>query len=280
MNLQEVQQHWHAFGKMDPMWAILTWPDRKDNKWQRDEFFQTGVIEIDLVIQYIKSFGITIPRHRALDFGCGIGRLTQALAHYFEEVYGVDISPSMIELAKKYNLHDNRCKYLLNDVDNLRVFNDNTLDFIYTNITLQHIEPQYSKNYIKEFLRILAPGGLLIFHLPELRPVHDGAPGNRYKQFIKGITPEILLHFYRQVKARRLEQPIMEVYGIERAEILRLLAEHGATIVDVRDAIEATAEYMRRLGEHGIKVDSTLAEMHRTMAARRGIDLRYCVTKG
>ena len=280
MNLKEVQKHWHAFGKMDPMWAILTWPDRKENKWQRDEFFQTGIIEINLIMQYVESLGITIPRHKALDFGCGIGRLTQALANYFEEVYGVDISPSMLELAEQYNNYGNRCQYWLNDVDNLRLFNDDSFDFIYSLITLQHIQPQYSKKYIKEFLRILAPGGLLIFHLPELRPLHDSSPGNRSKQFIKDVTPEILLHFYRRVKARRLEQPIMEVYGIERAEILRFLAEHGATIVDVQDVIEATEEYMRLLGEHGIKVDITLEEMHRTMAAKRGIDFRYCVTKG
>lgn len=93
------------------------------------------------------------------------------------------------------------------------------------------------------------------------------------------MTPGILLHFYRKVRVRSLEQPIMEVYGIKRAEVLRFLAEHGATIVDVQDVIEATEEYMRLLGEHGIKVDITLEEMHRTMAAKRGIDFRYCVTK-
>ena len=39
MDLKELQKHWHQFGKQDPMWAILTWPDKKGNKWSVDEFF-------------------------------------------------------------------------------------------------------------------------------------------------------------------------------------------------------------------------------------------------
>lgn len=43
------------------------------------------------------------PRERgvALDFGCGVGRLTRALAAFFDRATGVDISSSMIEEAKK-----------------------------------------------------------------------------------------------------------------------------------------------------------------------------------
>ena len=44
--------------------------------------------------------GSPAARRSALDFGCGIGRLSQALAEHFDQVYGVDISPKMIELAR------------------------------------------------------------------------------------------------------------------------------------------------------------------------------------
>ena len=39
-------------------------------------------------------------------------------------------------------------------------------DFVYSSLVLQHMKPEYSQNYIKEFLRILAPGGLVYFQLP------------------------------------------------------------------------------------------------------------------
>ena len=46
-----------------------------------------------------------LPRARALalDFGCGAGRLSRALAAHFEHVVGVDVSASMIETARALN---------------------------------------------------------------------------------------------------------------------------------------------------------------------------------
>jgi len=102
-------------------------------------------------MRHLKELNISISTKKALDFGCGVGRLTQALAVYFDEVYGVDISPSMIELAKKYNRYPDKCFYLINEDNQLRQFQDNTFDFIYTVITFQHIEPKYTREYIKSF---------------------------------------------------------------------------------------------------------------------------------
>ena len=99
--LRQLQKNWDEFGKKDPLWAIITWPEKKGNKWEREEFFSTGRDEIDSVMAYLKSLHLEIARRRALDFGCGVGRLTQALARHFDSVVGVDIAPSMLRLAKK-----------------------------------------------------------------------------------------------------------------------------------------------------------------------------------
>ena len=109
---------------------ILTVPDKKGKKWQLDEFFESGVKEIDAVMHYIASLGRTIPRKRSLDFGCGVGRLTQALARHFNQACGVDIAPSMLALARKYNRHGNKCTYYLNEAADLTLFADNSFDFI------------------------------------------------------------------------------------------------------------------------------------------------------
>ncbi|MBD1905968.1 class I SAM-dependent methyltransferase [Funiculus sociatus GB2-A5] len=166
MELEELKRNWNEFGRRDPLWAILTNPTKKGNKWEPDEFFKTGEEEIESVINYINSLGIAYSRKKALDFGCGVGRLTQALFHYFDEACGIDIAPSMIELARKYNRYGDKCQYYVNESDDLRLFKDNSFNFIYSKIVLQHIRPEYSKNYIKEFLRILTPGGLMVFQIP------------------------------------------------------------------------------------------------------------------
>ena len=212
MDINELQHNWNQFGEIDPLGSILTELAKTGNKWQADEFFKTGVEEIDAVIRHVESLGLNTARRKALDFGCGVGRLTQALANYFDEVDGVDIAPSMIERANKFNSHGDRCRYYLNETDDLKLFADNRFDLIYTNITLQHIAPRYSKNYIKEFVRILIPHGLLIFQQPS-EPILE----------TRGDKPE----------AKSPNQPRMEMYGIKPEEVVASLEAHGAKIVDV-----------------------------------------------
>jgi tRNA/tmRNA/rRNA uracil-C5-methylase (TrmA/RlmC/RlmD family) len=102
MSLEDVRKNWDALGKIDPMWAILAEPSKKGRKWQTEEFFETGVSEIAELMGRLDEINVGVSRHKALDFVCGIGRLSQALARYFEEVHGVDIAPSMIQLAEQF----------------------------------------------------------------------------------------------------------------------------------------------------------------------------------
>jgi SAM-dependent methyltransferase len=166
MDIQDLQRNWDEFGKTDPLWAIMTEPDKRDGKWDRAAFFKTGADQIASAMRQISELGITPARDRCLDFGCGVGRLTQALCDHFDQCCGVDIAPSMIALAEQYNRYPQRCRYYVNAFPDLRIFEDRTFDFVYSCIVLQHMYPVYSKSYIKEFLRILRPGGVLVFQMP------------------------------------------------------------------------------------------------------------------
>jgi SAM-dependent methyltransferase len=250
MNIQGLKQHWNRLGKVDPLWAILTNAEKRGNRWQRYEFFRTGEEEVAMIMRYVRSLGIDLRRSRALDFGCGVGRLTQALGSYFAEVCGVDIAPSMIRLAEKYNRHAGNCKYYLNDRADLKLFDDATFDFIYTSITLQHMEPAYAKAYLKEFLRVLVPGGISVFDLPseEISPPGGHSEGitnaeheatktadhkrllAETKRILKSLAPAPLLDFYLGRK-----YPIMEMHAIKREELEGFLETHGARILAVAE---------------------------------------------
>lgn len=255
MDIKQLQRNWNAFGKSDPFWAVLTSPSKKGNKWQVEEFFKTGKDEIEEVMKYVKSLeslNINIKKRKALDFGCGVGRLTQALADYFDEVCGVDIAQSMIELAEKYNSHGNRCKYYINDDINLKLFANSSFDLIYTNIVLQHIEPKYSKNYIREFIRILVPDGLLIFQIPSERIRSKKI----IRKLIRYVIPlgflDWIFYFRINLKSMFYKEPRMEMYAIRQEEIIDILKENGAKVVDIkRDQYDSSS----------------------------WVSLRYCVTK-
>src|SRR6266545_3810974 len=83
MELKELQRNWDILGKEDPLWAIITWQDKKGHKWDPADFFASGRQEIADVMQYLAGLHLDGPRQRALDFGCGVGRLTRPLASHF-----------------------------------------------------------------------------------------------------------------------------------------------------------------------------------------------------
>lgn len=165
MDIKELQRNWDQFGKTDALRSILNGAPTPDG-WNEEDFFRTGKLDIDAAFGNLERLGTLPRRGRALDFGCGVGRLTQALCERFDSVVGVDIAPAMIERARRYNRFGDRCQYVVNDRDDLSRFPDGAFDFVYSLIVLQHMKPEYSQRYLKEFLRITVPRGVVVFQIP------------------------------------------------------------------------------------------------------------------
>ena len=230
MRLSGLRRHWDEFGRSDPLWAILTAPDKKGNRWSIDEFLQTGRDEIAALIAYLDERGLTAHRRRALDFGCGAGRLTHALADHFEQVIGVDIAPSMIDVARKLHADRPGLDFRVNASNRLESIEAGSIDLVYTRLVLQHMPPRYIRAYLAEFVRVLSPGGVLVFQLPAENAMPVIVEGNGLKQML----PLPVISMIRAV--RRLRQfPRMEIHGLPRQEVEQLLARLGAPVVDVVD---------------------------------------------
>jgi SAM-dependent methyltransferase len=162
----ENQKYWDSYAATDPLWAVLAFPDKSGGRWALQEFMKTGEREIALLYHRIQALQLAPPTRRALDFGCGVGRLTQALARRQERVVGADISPVMIDLARRLNQYGDRVEYCCTADAGLDTLPARSFDCIYSNIVLQHVDPALSVRYLHEFFRVLEPGGLLIFQLP------------------------------------------------------------------------------------------------------------------
>ena len=210
MKAHRLQTEWNRLAGEDPFGAILGRPHQAAARdWE--ELFASGTDEIRDALRYATTLGLPAARRRALDFGCGAGRLTQALGEFFDEVTGVDISQAMIELARAHNRHPERCRFRLNETVGLPGLDDRSYDFIYSSITLQHIPPTHTRVYLGEFLRLLAPGGLLLFHLPS----HRVRPW-LFRLFPVRVTSFLSRAGYRLVHPGR---PLIEMHasGAERS---------------------------------------------------------------
>lgn len=213
---------WEFNARADALWAILTAKDRSDRRWQEGEFFSTGVAVTDRILGRCAALGMTPARGRALDFGCGVGRLTQALAASFAEVVGVDVSPTMIDKARAYDRRPGRIRYVWNAEANIGFVADRTMDFVLSVIVLQHIPAPLSLTYVDELVRILAPGGVLVFQLPT-RPLAPEPP--TFRSWLKSRLPAPLVQAIRERLHPR--HPVTPMHVVPRATIEARLAAHG-----------------------------------------------------
>lgn len=201
-SLKQLAQRWEALAQEDALWAVCADPSRRNGGWSTQEFFAAGESEIARVFEHLRSLNIPSSQEwPALDFGCGAGRLTRALAARFTECWGVDISPSMMEKARALNGDQPHCKFVLNDQPNLRMFENAKFGFVYSSLVLQHIDPQFVPGYLKELVRVLRPGGVMVFQLADrfnATAFHKLrlriAVRRRWKELTSGSKATILMH--------------------------------------------------------------------------------------
>lgn len=219
------RRQWEALGRTDPYWAVLTEPEGKNGRWDTAAFFASGAAEIRSLLDRLTAMGLAPGRRVALDYGCGVGRLSRALAGSFESVVGVDFSASMLEEARRANAAFANLRFVQNDGRALGDVASASIDLVYSMIALQHVPAAWQRDVIREFGRVVAPGGAVVFQTParhrfsSLSGLALGLVGNRLLNL-----PRRLVHGAGRV---------MEVHALPRAKVVSLLEESGLVVHDV-----------------------------------------------
>jgi SAM-dependent methyltransferase len=222
-DIHELQRDWDLLANDDPLWAVLSDPAKRGGGWTVDEFLATGRQEVGELFAHAEKLGVNIRRERALDFGCGPGRIAQALCDRFDRVDGVDIAPGMVELGRKMNRYGKRCVYHVNDRPELALFADDTFDLVHSTITLQHMSPPLALSYLAEFARVLAPNGLIVVHIPD-------RVGSPIRRWLRKVTPLVLLRM--RFRRRYGVAGFMDMNCIPRQKVAAYLESLGLTVVD------------------------------------------------
>ncbi len=232
--LKQNQRDWEDLASLDPFWSILIWKEKKHNNWSQKEFFETGKEEINELIEKTKKLKHPKNNSKALDFGYGVGRLSQALTEYFKQVTAIDISQAMIQKAKKLNKKQN-VTFIRNLSSNIKIFSDNKFDLIYTNIVLQHIpKKQIIKTYIREFIRILKPQGLVVFQLPhKLNSKINLQLNYRLYHILSSLAIK------KQFLYKKLNLFPIRMLAIPEDEIILLLKQQNAVILKIEKDTKA-----------------------------------------
>jgi SAM-dependent methyltransferase len=255
--LSGLKNDWDSLARRDALGAILTDESKSGGKWDVTEFMATGDAEIKTVLQHLEAIGLQPdPRGVALDFGCGVGRLTQSLARRFQSCVGIDISQEMITRANALN-HYGHCRYVVSTTPQLP-FADESFSFLYSNIVLQHVPRRFAVNYLREFTRVLAPGGVLVFGVQDSFATPDLASSLTRVRHI--------LHLRSRVRAwLKRSGGDMQMHCLPERAVRQALG--AAIIADIRYTNTAAKDFNGKL-------------VYLRQPPRSGyVGRQYCVTK-
>ncbi len=236
-------REWEKYGRVDPYFGVLAEDKFRGHRLtgeRKKEFFESGRICLDAVMNKVRRvFDPDFSIRRALDFGCGVGRLTIPLADYAGEVTGADVSESMLREAGR------NCES--RGLDNVvLVKTDDTLsslageyDFILSFIVFQHIPVKRGERIFRNLLARLAAGGVGVVHFTYARNYRKPA----ILDLVKRILPPAA-NFANLLRGRKFNAPRMEmnVYNLNR--LLAIMQQ--TRIRDFR------AEYTDHGGELGV----------------------------
>jgi len=224
-------------------------------KWETEDFFKTGeVLAQRITDPCIKERLGTSTDKTALDIGCGVGRVTRSLCKRFKYVIGVDVSGKMIEIAK--SLHDtqkyNNIEFLQNNGRAFSFLRDNSVDYIFSVITFQHMpSKEVIEANVEDLSRVLKEEGVcqIQFSVPEGR-----AKILRIVPFPRKVIPFIpsqLLNLYAQCTEtdplKKSESYV--VTWLTKREIQSLFGKHGLYVTLQKDYSHQHGTWIWALGK-------------------------------
>jgi len=223
---------WKAYGRDDPYFGVLAHSEySKENLTEAslEKFFHSGEADIVKLLSLMDNSGVVARRGRALDFGCGVGRLIIPLAKRFSEVIGVDVSEGMLAEASK-----NMARHQIDNASFYEEIPDREYDLVHSLFVFQHINSDRGTRMITSLWSKISIGGVLALQLPIY---FDGRTGIRR---LRDTFPMLQIP-YNLIIGRRWDKPGMQMNIYDINYIAYKLLEDGATNIALhrRDSDES-----------------------------------------
>jgi SAM-dependent methyltransferase len=210
-SVHELRERWRAFARANPLEAAVVGSSARHEA----AFFASGAKDVEGILAFVRP----VARRRALDLGCGPGRLLPALAREFRRVDGVDIAPEMLEAAKLAPLPDNVHLGLASGTD-LAVFEDDAFDLVIALLVFQHIpDDAFVQELLGEVHRVLAHHGRAFLQF-------DSRPDRAVARLIQRL-PDAMLPSIRRRYMRRYRRKPEDIDELLVSAGLRVMREEG-----------------------------------------------------
>jgi len=201
---------------------------------QWNEIYSNGTIhstpskELTLIVETLQEKNVI----HTLDAGCGTGRHAKYLAQQGFISHGIDISSTAIEEAKE-TAQDLNVNYKVGELIKLP-YQDNSMDFIIANQSLQYASDEDVKKSITELDRVLKPNKPVLIRVSSDKHVFNGATPNEIYGFSHigfSIKEGLPVHFFSESELREY----FKSYNIERLEHITHTIDHDKISVPLSE---------------------------------------------
>lgn len=157
-----MSRDWDERARADAFY-YSTW--KVGHRWDAEEFFESGERDCELFVDpAIKELGLDAGSSAMLEVGCGVGRMTRALASRFARVHATDVSGEMVERAREHCRDLGNVDWEVTDGFEFPSIGDGSLDFAFSFLVFQHVpQKDIVLRNVAEMLRVLRPGGGFLF---------------------------------------------------------------------------------------------------------------------
>ena len=161
---EKMRREWNQRARSDAYYYVASGRHRQD----KAEFLSTAEPVLSLLGATFSRIRTAEPveMRRALEIGCGPGRLMPGMRESFAEVHGVDVSDEMVSLAREHLREIAGTHVHRGSGSDLADLPSAYFDFVYSYAVFQHIpDAGIVTRYLEESARVLKPGGVLACQL-------------------------------------------------------------------------------------------------------------------
>lgn len=232
MDPERMRKDWNRRANENAMHYIMT--GRAD--WDYEDFMATGEADVKRFVDpFLERYGVA-RLGSILELGCGIGRMTLALAARFDRVDAFDVSDEMIERARTLHKDKSNIRFQVCNGRDLKSCPSLAYDMVFSYIVLQHIpDPEIIYNYCREFGRLLKSNGVFLFQVANNSLVGHELYVRRWEERRralqiekKAIPFEDYAHAYLASKIESYETIIQTPVELDRS--IEVLAEAGLRV--------------------------------------------------
>ena len=184
-----MRRFWDRRARENPWFFINNTLDYNDP--DLDRFWASGERDLDLILGQ-QGIALELSDH-VVEIGCGVGRMTRAIARRVSWVSAIDVAPTMLAMAKAENRELSNVEWILGDGTSLTGVPDASADACISFVVMRHIpDPQVTLGYVREMGRVLKSGGWSVFQIsnaPEIHRPRRRGPRARWAAF-RGRMPK------------------------------------------------------------------------------------------